>query len=257
MGPVFWQISRFGVAMQAEGTVNRRHAAEFPNDNPELHDGTLWICLEVCSAPRPLRVPRPTAYDALIAPPSAELGAVVPPVPAASVSVGAPVIGLAPPVELASLVPPIEASVELVAARPGLAKALPESDPFQRFVQAMVDVAKAAGGSRAAAILPALLERGTTRPDALDPPALDALGRRGLWVGRQPSPRFVATLAAFRETLRGESADLAICGEYTLDRWAAELLAALLGWSSGRAEELRRPLRRSGVAAFGMLERAA
>lgn len=253
-------MSRFGVAMQARVAVNRRHAAEFPNDNPDLHDGTLWICPEVCSAPRPLRVPRPTAYDALIAPPSAELGAVAPPPAAVSVAVGPHVTGSASPVALASIVdvaPALKASVDPVIARPGLAKTLPEVDPFQRFVQAMVDVAKAAGGSRAAAILPVLLERGTIRPEALDPAALDALGRRGLWVGRQPSPRFIATLAAFRETLRGEPADLAVCGDYTLDRWAAELLAALLGWSSGRSEELRRPLRRSGVAAFGMLERAA
>ncbi len=233
--------------------MNRRHSAEFPNDNPELHDGALWICPEVCSAARPLRVPRPTAHGALIAPPSAELGVVAPPKAVASVTLDALVPRLALPVELAPLAQPSSEP----ATRPSLARALPQGDPFTCFVQAMVDAAQAAGGSRAAAVLPQLLEQGTVRVDALDSSALDALARRGFWVGRQPSVRFTDTLAAFRGTLRGEATDLAVCGEYTLDRWAAALLAALLGWSTGRAEELRRTLRRSGVAAFGMLERAA
>jgi hypothetical protein len=54
-----------------------RRFAEFPNDNPELHEGALWTCPEVCGAPRALRIPRLFAENGLlIVPPSAELGPV-------------------------------------------------------------------------------------------------------------------------------------------------------------------------------------
>ena len=175
-GARFWQICAVRRSNAGRGTVNRRHAAEFPNDNPELHDGTLWICLEVCSAPRPTRCRVRTAYSALIAPPSAELECrrtftsrrrSVKCRRSSGDRFGAAV-------ELASLVPPIEASVELVAARPGLAKALPESDPFQRFVPGGHGRCRKALReriSRRKPISPALLERGTTRPATLWIPA--------------------------------------------------------------------------------------
>lgn len=34
-------------------------AAEFPNDNPDLHEGTIWVCLEVTGAPVAERRPAP------------------------------------------------------------------------------------------------------------------------------------------------------------------------------------------------------
>ena len=42
----------------------------------------------------------------------------------------------------------------------------------------------------------------------------------------------------------------------TLDRFGAELLAALLPVPATRADELRRDLRKAGIAAFGVLQAA-
>jgi hypothetical protein len=33
-------------------------SAEFPNDNPALHEGASWVCLQVCGAPRAIARPR-------------------------------------------------------------------------------------------------------------------------------------------------------------------------------------------------------
>jgi hypothetical protein len=58
---------------------------------------------------------------------------------------------------------------------------------------------------------------------------------------------------AWRGVLDGTGGDLAACGAATLDAWAAELVAAVLNAPSGAVPELRRALRRAGVAAFGLL----
>jgi hypothetical protein len=57
--------------------------------------------------------------------------------------------------------------------------------------------------------------------------------------------------------LRDDSAGVAACGTTTLDRFGADLLAALLTIPATRAEELRKELRKAGIAAFGVLEAAA
>jgi len=121
----------------------------------------------------------------------------------------------------------------------------------------MVRVALATGGTRAAAELPRLL--GSAEVSAsLGATTLATLRMRGM-VARDAdvtAPQFRAHAIAWRDVLRGESGDLAACGETTLDQWAAALLTALLGWPERRADELRRALRREGVAAFGLLEAA-
>lgn len=71
--------------------------------------------------------------------------------------------------------------------------------------------------------------------------------RASAWLGR--------AVSGWRGVLSGECSDLSVCGETTLDRFAAQLGAALLGTSS-RTDELRRELRRKGVAAFGVLAAA-
>ena len=63
-------------------------------------------------------------------------------------------------------------------------------------------------------------------------------------------------LAFTGAVLRGASQDFAACGTTTLDRFGAELLAALLAVPATRAEELRRDLRKAGIAAFGVLQAA-
>jgi hypothetical protein len=61
---------------------------------------------------------------------------------------------------------------------------------------------------------------------------------------------------AWQGILRGESEDFAACGVSMLDDWSALLLATLMG-SPGRADTLKRDLRRHGVAAFGLVDQAA
>ena len=65
---------------------------------------------------------------------------------------------------------------------------------------------------------------------------------------------FAETARAFRQLLRGETNDFSNCAE-TLDDWAARLVAAVLPDPLPQAE-VRRELRRRGIAAFGMLAAA-
>jgi hypothetical protein len=114
---------------------------------------------------------------------------------------------------------------------------------FDGFIEALVAVLLSSGATRAAAALPAWLRSGRIEAPLADLPLLrsDELG---------------TTLEAWRAVLAGTSGDLSACGASTLDRWAAELLAIVLGAPQARVEELRRDLRRRGVAAFGMLDAA-
>ena len=62
-------------------------------------------------------------------------------------------------------------------------------------------------------------------------------------------------MVAWQGILRGESEDFSLCGG-TLDEWTANVLARLLG-NAGRADGIRRELRRRGIAAFGLVSAAA
>jgi hypothetical protein len=60
---------------------------------------------------------------------------------------------------------------------------------------------------------------------------------------------------AWQGVIRGESEDYGACGSTTLDEWAANVVARVVG--DGRTEAIRKELRRHGVAAFGFIARAA
>ena len=132
-------------------------------------------------------------------------------------------------------------------------------DPFAVFVSTLADVARASGDARAAALLPGLLCDGLLDSETISASAIDALrdggcieqGDSGLEASR--SLRTVAS--AWRRVLRGESDDISACGAATLDEWAADIVARVLG-APGRAALLRRELRSRGVAAFGLLDAA-
>jgi hypothetical protein len=349
-------------------------AAEFPNDNPALHEGVSWVCLSVCGPVRPIARPRtanrPLAPLELVAQaPTHPTSAVVVPEnhdsPSAAAPEGTPadlgdpvgeagsansaleellpasVLGvllerldfdLTPtsgsiavetlsnepldildidasdlerdtgtPTSEDSLSPlepfvfdggidsgapekPSESAAEEVvgsaleqpgrrenvvaaldgAAAPRDASCLDEGAPtkppkdeaFHAFVAALVEVLLAAGATRAAAVVPALLESAAGDPGALDPEsqrllvaariAEDADGRIRL------STSFLETAQAWRDVLSGETNDLSACGTSTLDGWAGDLLKALGVGRDGKMD-VRRELRRRGVAAFGML----
>jgi len=59
-------------------------ASEFPNDNPALHRGVIWVCTEPTGGPRPERSPvvpvaSAAAWDAMAAAPASDAGATVAP----------------------------------------------------------------------------------------------------------------------------------------------------------------------------------
>jgi hypothetical protein len=222
--------------------------AEFPCDNPELHQGATWVCLTPTAASRP--VVRPRARERTVeptpSPPRFSKGPVLaPPRPARSPGPEElrprPGTGAAPS-------PPV----------PSPPPAPSHENAFDAFVAALVEVALARGNTRAAAIIPTLLTEG--RVDRIDgaTPVSDALVAAGLVEpsggGLRATESLLGTLQAWRRVLRGESDDLAACGDATLDEFAAALLAGF-GVSAG-PDGLRREVRHRGIAAFGVLTAA-
>ncbi len=129
-------------------------------------------------------------------------------------------------------------------------------DSFAAYVAALVDVARAAGHARAASALPPLLEGDELDAAALAEDTRARLVAAGVLRASEGSVRlgdaFASTASAWRAVLRGATQDLSICGDSTLDGWSADLLKAF-GVGQGTATDVRRELRRRGVAAFGML----
>jgi hypothetical protein len=195
----------------------RTDCAEFPNDNPALHEGAVWVCRIPTGRPRAIL----RALVARETPPAFAREASSPAEPVSTPSVAEP------------------------------------PDPWEELVAQVVEVALEVGATRAAAVAPELLA-GT----GIDPDRLLASGRaasiaHGVLELRNGvlvlSERERASADTWRAVLRGQS-DLGTC-ETTLDTWCAGLLALISG-TPGRSDELRRALRRRGVAAFGLLQAA-
>jgi len=70
------------------------------------------------------------------------------------------------------------------------------------------------------------------------------------------SAAFLRVSAEWRRVLAGAGGDFSKCGARTFDEWSADFLARVLGTPT-RFDWLKRELRRHGVAAFGLVERAA
>jgi len=136
-----------------------------------------------------------------------------------------------------------------------LAASPPQESPFARYIAALAALAAARGATRAAAALAGLLEHGRIAPGAFDETTLKGLISRRILApsGTHASAEFRATSQAWRGVLDGTTADLDACGAATLDMWSAELVAAALDAPSSAVPDLRRELRRAGVAAFGLL----
>jgi hypothetical protein len=216
----------------------RRASSEFPNDNPELHDGLVWACPAPVGRALPtLRLRAPEGAFPRVLEPSwvarAEPGA------EAQLEAGAE--------------PGAEAELEAGAGAEIQAGA--EVEPFGVFVAALAKVMLGRGATRAAAAVTALCEHGRLAAGALDDGALRALVARRVVAasGTHATPGFVAAVDAWRGVLNGTASDLSACGAATLDSWAAELVAAALDVPSSAVNEVRRDLRRAGVAAFGLL----
>jgi hypothetical protein len=192
---------------------HRTHSSEFPNANFELHDGAIWITADLRGRLKPIVRPRP-------------------PTPAPAATPAQPM--------LAVVTTPAEPVLEVKLEAP--------TDDFPRLLDAMVGVLLDAGATRAAAGLRALLEEGEVDEATFGDVMLGgAVAKHGSRVSLTSGG--LTTARAWRSVLGGQSDDLSSC-ESTLDSWCAELLSSLSGKP---AEELRKALRRRGVAAFGLL----
>ncbi len=197
-------------------------ASEFPNDNPLLHCGAVFLPLTPTGRARAI-------LRAESAPDSA------------------------PRVEAPAPEPVIESGVQ-----PRLEEVEPVSDGFHELAQLLERVTVEHGAADSAGVLTTLLSGGTIDASALPPGTAHALVDHGIVVsgesGLIPSESFARTAGAWRAVLSGQSDDLSAC-EATLDNWCAELVSILCK-TPGRAPEIRRELRRFGVAAFGLLAAA-
>jgi hypothetical protein len=235
-------------------------ASEFPNDNPSVSEGAIWVCPEVRSHARSWLRPvfAPSSDSRLITVEDAALPPVIvesaPPQPAVD---AAPALDAELEAEVAA--EPQPESGQPAPPAPRRSEEPPACDGFAAFVAALSDVAQAQGASRAAAFLPLLLGSAPLRAGALGAGLEKALAAGGILApaSRKRTVAFEQTASAWRSVLSGETDDLSACGTTTLDRFGAELLCSLLDLPKSCSEELRRELRRRGVAAFGMIAHAA
>jgi hypothetical protein len=245
-------------------------ASEFPNDNAEISGGAIWIGAELTGPARlELAAYAPVKAEAFVLFFDDDEGYVDGPVElelsggALSVAVHTPVLAepvheIAPrhvepvheiaPTREVELTCEVETSTEV------------ESSPapaFAHFEAALTTALMAQGASRSAALLPRLLRLESLPPDAVTKDVLLTLQSRGyLDSNTRYSQKFRVLCGAWSAVLQGSSQDFAACGTTTLDRFGADLLAALLAVPATRADELRRQLRKAGIAAFGVLEAA-
>lgn len=237
-------------------------ASEFPHDNAAISSGAIWVCAELtgrATLERPPFEPVPSepfvwwfddadAYldgplDLEVAIDSGRLAVQV----SIEASVSEPSAAEVEPEQLDDAEPAFEG------------ESLPVGPPpaFAHFESALAAALLAQGATRSAAILPRLLRLEPLPPDALSKDVQLTLQSRGYLDGSaRYSAKFRDLCGAWSAVLRGDSHDFAACGTTTLDRFGAELLAALLAVPATRAEELRRDLRKAGIAAFGVLAAA-
>jgi hypothetical protein len=240
----------------------RRAVSEFPNDNPALHDGLVWAASEPCAPPSPtLRLRPPTGALPRV------LG------PAWVQEAEARSSSLPPAVTAVANTEPSAGPLTERSTEPAESTTFPESEfpttydaaplesgvvpktPFDVFVGALVRVALERGAVRAAAVLPHLFDGAHAFHEVLDPNTLATLQLRRVLEpdNMRPTREFMAAVDAWRGLLNGTAHDLAGCGSNTLDVWGGMILGALLNAPRDRTDELRRDLRKRGVAAFGLL----
>jgi len=259
-------------------------SSEFPHDNAEISAGAVWICPELTgpasaelTSHEPVRAePFVLSFDdgedsGIDAPFSLtlELGEVrsdPPPLaPPSFVVAATPIEREAPTADVdltpsvAAPEPQLEATVDEAEAEPQLEPTAFEPDPpaFRHFEAALSAALMAQGASRSAALVGYLLRLEPLPAEALGKDVQLTLQSRGYLDGNlRYTQKWRDLCSAWCAVLRGSSQDFAACGTTTLDRFGADLLAALLAVPATRADELRRGLRKAGIAAFGVLRAA-
>ena len=220
-------------------------ASEFPNDNAAISGGAIWVCPELTG---------PASCEVAVAP--------YEPVPNEPFVLwfedADDYVDEPHQLELTPDSGHLSTRVALPAAADepetlGDAQK-PEPVAFCHFEAALVSALLAHGSTRSAALLPRMLRLESLAEGALAKDVQLTLQSRGYLDGSaRYSAKFRDVCGAWSAVLRGSSQDFAACGTTTLDRFGAELLAALMAVPSTRIDELRRDLRKAGVAAFGVL----
>lgn len=129
---------------------------------------------------------------------------------------------------------------------------------YETFVGALSAVLLQRGATRGAAVIGSLLEGARVEVDVLGETLVQQLSSAG--IGEQRGEQFLVdsgfaqTASGWKTLLSAESEDFSSCAE-TLDDWATRVVGALLP-NPAPAKEIRKELRRKGVAAFGMLAAA-
>lgn len=245
-------------------------ASEFPHDNAAISSGAIWVCAELTGGATLERPP----FEPVASEPFVwwfdELDAYLDGPLDLEVAIDSGRLSVQVSIE-ATLSEPSCAEVEVEAETETDAEELEEADPdveseaplaepppaFAHFESALTAALLAQGATRSAALLPRLLRLEPLPADALSKDVQLTLQSRGYLDGAaRYSAKFRELCGAWSAVLRGDSHDFAACGTTTLDRFGAELLAALLAVPATRAEELRRDLRKAGIAAFGVLAAA-
>ncbi|MES1187571.1 MAG: hypothetical protein ABUL60_27380 [Myxococcales bacterium] len=242
-------------------------ASEFPNDNAEISGGAIWIGAEL-TGPATLELApfAPVSAEPFVLFFEDDEGYVDGPVElelsggSLSVAVHAPAPEIEPaaetPLEVAPPAAVADAPPAAVADAPPAAVVVP-APAFAHFESALSAALMAQGASRSAALLPRLLRLESLPADGFTKEVQLTLQSRGyLDSHSRYSQKFRDLCGAWAAVLSGASQDFAACGTTTLDRFGADLLAALLAVPATRADELRRQLRKAGIAAFGVLEAA-
>lgn len=237
-------------------------ASEFPNDNAEISGGAIWIGASL-TGPATLEL---APYEPVRAEPFVlffddDEGYVDGPVEL-ELSGG----GVCIAVQAPEFIDAPEAEVEVEVASETETETASETEPlvaaqiapaFAHFESALTSALMAKGASRSAALLPRLLRLESLSADGFAKEVLLTLQSRGyLDSHARYSQKFRELCSAWSAVLSGASQDFAACGTTTLDRFGADLLAALLAVPATRSDELRRELRKAGIAAFGVLEAA-
>jgi hypothetical protein len=210
--------------MQQSVSSHRLACSEFPNDNPQLHCGALWVSTTIGEPPS---CELPTRSPHVEPSPRVEM---LPPAPAEIEEATLEALPTEDEETLEALAEDTDEAIEIVDDL-GFDDAVDESpaDAFAKLAGLVKDVARTFGADA----------EGSARIDTL----------LGLDVA---SGAVEPQAAAWRGILRGESEDYDACGASTLDEWAADVVSRVVG-GAGRSDGIRRELRRRGVAAFGLV----
>ena len=238
-------------------------ASEFPNDNAEISGGAIWIGASL-TGPATLEL---APYEPVRAEPFVlffddDEGYVDGPVDL-ELSGGGVCVAVQAPAFIDAIVPPVSESEQLdeivaeTETQTEPAVTVQPAPAFAHFESALSSALMSQGASRSAALLPRLLRLESLPADSIAKDVLLTLQSRGYLDGHaRYSQKFRDLCSAWTAVLSGYSQDFAACGTTTLDRFGADLLAALLAVPATRSDELRRELRKAGIAAFGVLEAA-